>query len=179
MSNTHFILVQLSVVFLLSGCGSSSRYALPEACLPSMQARLIGDEALPSQWLQDTGPPASNDEFSTGATAHCMVSFHISESVGHEQVFRYDTEEEARDDYVRLAELFSLENSTPYTLQEAIWADEYRVECARSTNPPTCNLTARYRAYIVAFNIHMSSDYMTDEDLRQAILAIDEKMIQE
>jgi hypothetical protein len=178
MSKTHFILLYLVTAFLLVGCGKDPQYAGLDVCNPNMAALLIGEEALPSEWYRANGPPRFDDEFGTGNIDNCAICFYASNSVGCEEVFRYNTEELASDDYARLEDYFSYGNSTPLVSHDEIVADEYRIVCGRPMDTPMCNLVARYGTYVVEFNIHRSPDYMTDEDLRQAILAIDEKMTQ-
>lgn len=181
----------ITAILFISSC--TPRYARVEYCDPDIQALLIDETAMPSTWIQADGEPTKNDQFSHGAVNHCMVTFYASNDIEEfggagEQIFQYKTEQEAAADYRRMEDLFFWEEAEPFVAPslDLANADNYYVACAIPRDTPMCKLLAQYGVYVIEFNIHMASGFITDnglrlvfttnDDLVQVLQAIDERM---
>jgi hypothetical protein len=178
LSKQSMLFLFIVAALLLSNC--VPRYAQVEYCDPDLQALLVDETAMPSSWNQADGQPTKNDEFSHGAINHCMITFHTSNGAAFEQIFQYETEQEAAADYMRMKELFFREDSKsfPAPSYDLTNADNFHLACAISTDTPMCGILAQYGVYIIDTNTHMSPDFMTNDDLVRVLQAIDEKMAQ-
>ncbi len=122
-----------------------------------------------------------------------MVTFYASNDIEEfggagEQIFQYKTEQEAAADYRRMEDLFFWEEAEPFVAPslDLANADNYYVACAIPRDTPMCKLLAQYGVYVIEFNIHMASGFITDnglrlvfttnDDLVQVLQAIDERM---
>lgn len=182
MVKTSRIPLFILVVLFFSHC--TPHYARIESCDPILQALLVTETIMPSEWRQADGEPTMNDEFSYGAINHCSITFYSSNGTGfgvaHEQIFQYRNEQEAIADYPKMKELFSLEGYDSFidSSHDLPNADAYYASCAKPRDKPMCNTVARYGIYIIEFNTHMSPRFMTEGDFIQVLQAIDTKMIQ-
>lgn len=165
-----------SLAILLCGCRVVRVITAERDCDPSLQEMLLDMSALPEGW--SSAEPSQNNEYGRGGVEHCEISFYVLNGSAYEEIYRYGSETEAKQDYNYFMDIFFWEHSPnlPPPRIESKVADEFYVACAVLTDTPMCKVLARYGSFIVHFNTHLSPEFMTYSDLEAIINAIDDKM---
>jgi hypothetical protein len=170
------VLFCTAIIFASLAACQSSQMAETGLCSEETIALLIDENGLPEAWRADE--PTSDDEFGQGAIQKCTRSFHTFNAVAFEEIYKYETAQDAIEDYAQLVALFSWAEADqfPAPQLQSETADDLVVECATPRKNAMCHIIARYDVYVVHFNTHLAYNVMTTDDLAQVLEAIDDKM---
>lgn len=172
------VLMVISMLVMVA-CGQRSAGGTSSACRPEVQSLLIDATAFPEGWVASS-PERPPDHH--GAIRRCGVDFYVYDGVAVQEIYQYETGEEASREFTRQLDVFFTERpiDTPWEVPPlpgpaSPAADEYRLACSIQGKESMCRALARYGHFVVRFNTHMSPDFMTYENLQLVLRAINDK----
>jgi hypothetical protein len=170
------IVIVLVLLILLGG------YSPDYSCDQKIRDMLIEDSSFPGGWVRRD--PIIDDKNEPQLDDYCQVSFEVEDGVANERIYKYEDEDSA-------TRRFNSKLASEFTSKEGLdsaWkvhdridlsdinAEDYHLACAEVGYTPMCRFIGRYGSYIVLFNTHFRSEFMSDTDLKQIILTIDQRM---
>ena len=154
---------------------------------------LVDASSLPQGWYEDI-PPHPYDlpgrVLPGRALEGISVQFRSEEFDGlaRHEILRYRNEQQAEEEFQRqqVSKFFNAGRVTPWETPETVSledlaADQYRLSCANieaAGQFRLCTSMAQYGNHLSTFTTWMSPDYMTYEDLKGILWAIDQRMAQ-
>jgi hypothetical protein len=147
---------------------------------------LVDVSAFPQGWYIESGPShPPQGKYLRGETESLFLQFIGLEGDAMHIVCRYDNDLQATISF-HVDDEFAKREAvvTPWAIPQG-WsyesqvADRFKFACAELvilSRFRNCTAVAQYDEYISIFSTHMSSEYMTLEDLQNILKAIDENM---
>ena len=153
----------------------------PDRSFP-IEVLLIDESAFPPGWepsINGPRPPANAPLDHYGSIERVELFFYTREQVAFQEVHRFASIRGAIREFKRQksisfpAGVWVIPDKLTY--QSPI-ADQFYLACSLKSTIPMCGAIGRYEEYLVRFNTHMSSDFMTYSDLERVLEAIDRRM---
>jgi len=176
------VLITLMMMLAVAACRGQPTSATSNICKLEVQNLLIDSSAFPPNWAASK-PERPADHH--GAIRRCGLVFSVPNGVAVEEIYEYETIDEASLEFERQLEVWFTERPIdtpwevpPLTEPMSSIADDFRLACSIQGKVSMCRALARYDVFVIRFNTHMSPEFMTYTDLERVLQAIDDKMKQ-
>ena len=186
MRKRFLLFVSLFISIALLGCGLytipiilSAFYEPDDSCPEFFHSMFVSIEYFPDGW--NIGNPHEEEAHGIGILDSCSIEFLVRNGVAFEDINEYKSIFSAKEDYQKkLVSEYIVREGLDSTWKipnniniNDISADESYLACADIGYVPMCRLLARYGKYIVIFNTHMNSEFMTIDNLEKVIYGLD------